>query len=280
MPGDFADETDDGLDQPTADNLYLNADGDVLTGTLFGENSSNQTTILLFPEMAYLSLRGRFTGTETAILDGGLEGSLMLKSSDGFAQVNLSANANRGLMQLFDDGTKMVEFDAGKASADDKVALPEGSINPLETSREAGVATVVSPSSVQLGTVYGPVDSISIDVPGGGIVIVTATGRLNLDPGSGIEYLKCSISQNSSSESAKCAYYYEVPGAVIGRSYFQPLSLTYVDNVAAAETRKYYLGGISNATYGGYVTWLTMTAIYYPTAYGDIEETELSKKAE
>ena len=63
-----------------------------------------------------------------------------------------------------------------------------------------GAATVVSPDMVQLGTVYGPVDSISIDIPGDGIVIITAAGSLRLEPGTDSDYFICSIGKSSTSE--------------------------------------------------------------------------------
>jgi hypothetical protein len=136
-----------------------------------------------------------------------------------------------------------------------------------------GAATLVSPDMVQLGTTYGPVDSISIDTPSDGIVIVTATGSLRLEPNTTSEYLICSLGQSSTNENTNCTYYYRNPDALPGHPYYQPLSLTYVDSVTGG-TQKYYLGGVSDATFGAFVRKLAMTAVYYPTAYGNVEETE------
>jgi hypothetical protein len=221
-------------------------------------------------------------GLEQIRLWGEEWGELLLhdnRSGNSLTAV-LSAGQNSGGLLILTDSLEnpVISLDAGM-SGNAAVNLPVDAVSPLETSAEAGIANHVGTNFFTDLTVQNTdykIDSVTITIPAGGYVDITAGCYVTANHNTGIQtdiFVGISKTQNID---------YFVPGCVvIGIADTHPTGVVRVPGYSTriysetAGTHTYYLVAERNS--GG--TPLTnianpsLTARYFPTAYGNITTT-------
>ncbi len=152
--------------------------------------------------------------------------------------------------------------------------VSDGSLSGLDLDDEPGIASNLELYQMYFDTTYGPMDSVSITVPTPGYIVVSATGRMILNTHGGTGTVYISISKNADQEDHDCFYTWDVPESFPLDYYYQPLALTYVDRVLTIGTYKYYLVGKASTGYESSVDKTVLLAVFYPTAYGTVEESK------
>ncbi|HEX2896821.1 MAG TPA: hypothetical protein VHP63_02080, partial [candidate division Zixibacteria bacterium] len=239
-----------------------------------------------FPFEARFSTYGE-DGQEQIRLWGEEYGEVLL--FDNSPANNLSAMLTAGeprggkLSLGVDSLFPVINLDAAQ-SGDNSVELPSGSISPLETQAEAGIANHVSSvffTSLDSMQYDYKIDSVTITIPTDGFVELTAGCYINTThvEGTGTDiFVGISKTQNID---------YFVPGCVVvGISNARPTGNERVPAYSTrlyteeAGTHTYFLmaernsGGTNNTN----VANPSIAAKFFPTAYGNVTTTSFDNK--
>ncbi len=164
-------------------------------------------------------------------------------------------------------------------SAIETIVVRDNSLLARDLKDEPGVASITDPnfaiipaSGVQL------IDSVTISVPTSGYVIVFTNGSFNLSHNGSLLFFGSFLAANVSSSNttapsffANNESYFRVADTAAFGSYQSPFSMTHTFQVTGSGQHTYYLWGETGSRSGNSsISNISMTAIYFPTAYGSV----------
>ncbi len=139
---------------------------------------------------------------------------------------------------------------------------------------EPGVAHTYK-STYEVDAQLGTVDSVVIDVPSAGFVVVTVTGYFDFGFDIDGDWIKASLSKvRGSIDGQNLAYFTCSNGSAIWQ-YKDNFSITVVDVISSSGEYKYFLTVDENDDSiftESYLKHLHLTAVFYPTAYGTVND--------
>jgi len=179
---------------------------------------------------------------------------------------------------LLSGASSFFEFDSDDTIPDDRVRMPNDSVNAVEMSSEPGVASIIN-GTTTLTQDLATVDTISsrtIITPDDGYVLVIASFEVQISKGTigtnitanfGVSDTNTALPSNQDVEIF-------IDGDLPAGSYDQPVTVHGLFSVSEGANTFYLLGdqNSTDGTFGAIDTQLT--CIYFPTSYGAVSPTE------
>ncbi len=266
VPAGFADGIDNtGINKTLSDSLYLNIEGDTISDDIVMYQTDGDTGLVMRPKNGYLGLYG-IKGERHVSLSGGLWGNVDLydASTPPKRTVHLAAEGAGGKLTLYDGaGTPQITLSGG--AGDGAVEVPDGAINNNEILNEVGIAYSNNISGIS----GGRMDSITINAPTSGYVVVLLTGYYSLGISGDINtYADAEISISDTTVfDNSCVTRVEGHGTLYGW-YTWPVAISRTEYVTGG-TKKYYAIAFTHAEAS--FARVHMTGFFVPSAYGPVE---------
>jgi len=223
------------------------------------------------------------TNDRTIVLSatGNSGGQLSLNQEDGTSGMFLRGGTTLvgATLTMRDlDGITTVSFDAdgiGNSAA----LLPTSSVSAVEMYDEPGIAHSFDFGNVSLTTTTTAYDTVSITAPGSGYVLVTAHGYFQIVHTNGTRdlgraYLSDIAGDPDFDNFTIFAYDTNLPTGA--GNIYQPIAITKVTSVSAGN-HTYYLNADKTTGASVELARTHLTAMFFPTNYGTVENTIASK---
>lgn len=208
------------------------------------------------------------TITSAKVVDGTIALADIAAGAVGTTQITDNAVNSAKIL----DGAVAVADIASNAITTVKIA--DNNVTAAKIADEPGVAHNFTFGSVSLTTTTIAVDSVTINIPTAGYVIVIAHGFFAINHTNGIkDFLRASISTtpNIIDYNNFALETYDA-GLATASSIYRSFSLTKVEAVSVG-SRKYYLNADAY-TGSGLINRRHLTAQFFPTAYGTVISTK------
>ncbi|MGH8004071.1 MAG: hypothetical protein ACRECJ_05050, partial [Limisphaerales bacterium] len=282
---------------------YVEVAGDVMTGALSMDNDNNTTLeASLFGSGGEGALElYNSSGVLRSKLWVGGGGALNMYDASGDAQVSLFTDeGSAGARLILDkpDGSSGAQLVGGSAvngsqltmyggsgllnitldgdivgGGDGSVVFPDNAINSAEMKDEPGIASTYKNASSAMPTAATNYDTISINAPTSGFVVVNAYGFCDLIHVNGtFTLIRFTVSKSSGVMDFDNFSFHGQPSGAATGTYNTSFAITKVEAVTAG-LQTYYLVG-DEFSGNGSIGRPRMTAMFFPTNYGTVVSTK------
>jgi hypothetical protein len=257
----------------------------VLTGApvVNMENSAGQTGISMgfnFFQNPYLQLQTN-QGLPSIRMDkisSGLGGGGLInitRNDQGEPGILLEGNsAGSQAPKITLDGQSTIVLDAS-TDADASVQLPVNAISSTEILNETGAAESENSSFLSLTSDSGVIDlidSVTLNAPADGYALIFASGEVDIDHGAnGPTSIEIGVSDSPNDFNSNTDLEFRISGASAPTIYWYPFTSHAIYPVSEGANTFYFLGDLGSS--GGSTASVSnrqLTAIYIPTAYGNV----------